>query len=225
MEKKFSFSDKPLMSKIIYAVVVAILCITAIIIGIVAAANKSKDPLPDNNPPADTDQGNENGNKPEDETGTEDEGTQPKPMAFVAPLVGSIVKDHDLATPVFSTTLGEWRVHAGIDISAEEGASVYASEAGVVSGIYSDPMLGYTVELTHEGGIVTRYSNLAGGTSEIKVGDTVESGDIIGTVGDSSTSELAEEPHLHFEMLLNGKRIHPLDYITEESKKASFGIS
>ena len=135
------------------------------------------------------------------------------------------MKNHSLSAPVFSTTLGEWRVHAGIDISAEEGASVYASEAGVVSGIYSDPMLGYTVELTHEGGIITRYSNLANGSSGMKVGDSVASGDVIGTVGDSSTSELAEEPHLHFEMMVDGKKVHPLDYITEESKKASLGIS
>lgn len=223
MEKKFSFSDKPLMTKIIYAVVVAILCITAIIIGIVAAANKTND-TPDPTPPEDS-AGTNQPDTPDEQPGTEDETPKPKPLAFVSPIVGSVVKDHDLSAPVFSTTLGEWRVHAGIDISAEEGASVYASEAGVVSGIYSDPMLGYTVELTHEGGIITRYSNLANASSGMKVGDSVASGDVIGTVGDSSTSELAEEPHLHFEMMVDGKKVHPLDYITEESKKASLGIS
>ena len=219
MEKKFKFSDKPLTTKIIYAVVVAILCLTAIIIGIVAAANKTKEPLPEDTPPE--------GITPDEQPGDENESpedTTPKPLAFVSPIVGSVVKDHDLSVPVFSQTLGEWRVHAGIDISAEEGASVYASEAGVVSALYSDPMLGYTVELTHAGGIVTRYSNLEKSTSSIKVGDTVESGAVIGTVGDSSTSELAEEPHLHFEMLVDGKKVHPLDHLTKESKKASLGI-
>ena len=219
MEKKFKFSEKPLTTKIIYAVVVAILCLTAIIIGIVAAANKTKEPTPDN-PPVDS---TPNDTTPED-PGTEDETPTPKPLAFVSPVVGSVVKDHDLAMPVFSETLGEWRVHAGIDISAEEGASVYASEAGVVSALYSDPMLGYTVELTHEGGIITRYSNLESSASDIKVGDSVASGDVIGTVGDTSTSELAEEPHLHFEMLVGGKKVHPLDHITKESQKASLGI-
>ena len=219
MEKRFKFSEKPLTAKIIYAVVVAILCLTAIIIGIVAAANKTKEPTPEN-PPSDTtpDDGNT------DEPGGEDEKPTPKPLAFVSPIVGTVVKDHDLAAPVFSPTLGEWRVHAGIDISAEEGASVYASEAGVVSALYSDPMLGYTVELTHEGGIITRYSNLASSGADIKVGDTVASGDVIGKVGDTSTSELADEPHLHFEMLLDGKKVHPLDHITKESQKASLGI-
>ena len=198
MEKKIKFSDKPLTTRIIYAVVVAILCLTAIIIGIVAAANRVND--------------------------TPDETPKPKPLAFVSPIVGTVVKDHDLTTPVFSETLGEWRVHAGIDISAEEGANVYASETGTVSGIYKDPKLGYTVEITHEGGIVTRYSNLAASGDEFKVGDTVKSGEVIGTVGDSTTSELADEPHLHFELLVNGKKMHPLDYITKESQKASLGI-
>lgn len=220
MEKKFSFSDKPLMTKIIYGIVVAILCLTAIIIGIVAAANKSKEPLPDDTPPAD------NTPATPDEPGEEDEKKEEskKPLAFVSPIVGTVVKDHDLSMPVFSHTLGEWRVHAGIDISAEEGAAVYASEAGVVSAIYNDPMLGYTVEISHEGGIITRYSNLDRSGSDIKVGDAVESGAVIGLVGDSSTSELAEEPHLHFEMLLDGKKVHPLDHITKESQSASLGI-
>lgn len=221
MEKKFKFSDKPLTTKIIYAVVVAILCLTAIIIGIVAAANKTKEPSPEDNPPVEQPPASDE--QPGDEN-EEPEDTTPKPLAFISPLVGSVVKEHDLSAPVFSATLGEWRVHAGIDISAEDGANVYASEAGTVSAIYSHPMLGYTVELTHEGGIVTRYSNLKSEAATVKVGDVIESGAVIGVVGDSSTSELAEEPHLHFEMLVDGKKVNPLEHITKESKKASLGI-
>ena len=222
MEKKFSFSDKPLMTKIIYAVVIAILSLTAVIIGIVAAFNKVKEE-PKDNPPAE----NEpivDGTTPEDDKDKENEAEKPKPLAFIAPVVGLVVTDHDLTAPVFNHTLGEWRVHAGIDISADEGASVYASEAGTISGIYSDPMLGYTVEITHRDGVVTRYSNLKAEGAEIKVGDAVEAGAVIGVVGDSSTLELAAEPHLHFEMLVGGKKVHPLDHITEDSKKESLGI-
>jgi murein DD-endopeptidase MepM/ murein hydrolase activator NlpD len=59
---------------------------------------------------------------------------------------------------------------------------------------------------------------------ELKVGDEVCLGDKIGVVGDSSLSELAEEPHLHFEVLLKDVKVNPLDYITEESKSSSLGI-
>ena len=134
------------------------------------------------------------------------------------------MKEHSLELPVFSLTLGEWRVHTGIDISCEEGSGVFASEAGVVSGIYSDPMLGYTVEITHRDNIKTRYSNLSSDIGELKVGDTVACGDRIGSVGDTSVSELAEEPHLHFEVLLKDAKVNPMDYICEESKKSSLGI-
>jgi murein DD-endopeptidase MepM/ murein hydrolase activator NlpD len=217
MEKKIDFSDKSVRAKIVYAVVIAILCITAIVVGIVSAASKTKEAPMENNPP--TNEGANEQTPPIDDT--------PKPevkLSFIAPVSGTVSKGHSLEMPVFSITLGEWRVHTGIDISCEEGAGVYASEAGVVTGIYTDPMLGYTVEITHNGELKTRYSNLASNMGELKVGDEVALGDKIGVVGDSSISELAEEPHLHFEVLLKDVKVNPMDYISKESKKASLGI-
>ena len=222
MEKKIDFSDKSVTSKIVYAVVIAILCITAIVVGIVSAASRSKDNTDVENPPISdgtTNEGNGENTPPPDDTPKEE-----AKLSFIAPTAGTVVKEHSLELPVFSVTLGEWRVHTGIAISCEEGASGYASEAGVVSGIYSDPMLGYTVEITHSGDIKTRYSNLSSDALELKVGDKVALGDKIGVVGDTSLSELAEEPHLHFEVLLKDVKVNPMDYINEESKKASLGI-
>lgn len=224
MEKKIKSSDKPMVAKLVYAAVIAILCITAIVVGIVSAASKSKggtditDP-PSQNQPEDNNPPVENPpveNPPEDEK---------KELTFVSPLVGTVTKEHSMEMPVFWPTLGEWKVHTGIDISAEEGASVYASGAGTVTGIYSDPMFGYTVEITHEGDIVTRYSNLKkDDAATLKVGDEVKSGDVIGTVGDTTLAEMSDEPHLHFEILVGGVKVNPLDRISEESKKASLGI-
>lgn len=216
MEKKIDFSDKSVTAKIVYAAVIAILCISAIVVGIVGAASKSKETPSDGQPPVIDD-----GSKVEPPAEE-----KPKPeakLSFVAPTVGAVVKEHSLELPVFSLTLGEWRVHTGIDISCEEGAGVFASEAGIVTGIYSDPMLGYTVEITHKGDIKTRYSNLSSDVGDLKVGDEVALGDKIGVVGDSSLSELAEEPHLHFEVLLKDVKVNPLDYITKESQESSFG--
>ena len=217
MEKKIDFSDKSVRSKIVYAAVISILCITAIVVGIVSAASKTKE-IPNEEKPPVSDNTNDVTPPVED---------TPKPetkLSFIAPVSGTVSKAHSLEMPVFSITLGEWRVHTGIDISCEEGAGVYASEAGVVTGIYTDPMLGYTVEITHSGDLRTRYSNLAGDVGELKVGDEISLGDKIGVVGDSSISELAEEPHLHFEVLLKDVKVNPMDYINKESKKASLGI-
>ena len=217
MEKKIDFSDKSITAKIVYAAVIAILCISAIVVGIVGAASRSKDVPNEGNSPV-IDEGKNEDTEPENTAKPEAK------LSFIAPTAGAVAKEHSLEIPVFSITLGEWRVHTGIDISCEEGAGVYASEAGVVTGIYSDPMLGFTVEITHRGDLKTRYSNLSSDVGNLKVGDEVSLGDKIGVVGDTSLSELAEEPHLHFEVLLKDVKVNPMDYINEESKKSSLGM-
>ena len=226
MEKKFKFSDNPNLAKTIYGIVVAVLCITAIIIGIVAANSRKNDTLP--TPPSDEGNIQEPDDTPNDETPPDtpnDETKEPEQQTFIAPVSGTVTKKHSLTIPVFSTTLEEWRVHAGIDISTAESAPVFACASGTVSKVYNHPMLGTTVEITHSDGIKSIYSNLSSDASKlIKEGASVKSGEQIGVVGDTSISELAEETHLHFEMTLNDECIDPLSYLSEESKEASLGI-
>ena len=224
MEKKIKFSDNPKFAKTLYGVVIAVLCITAIVIGIVAANNRGTEEPPEEPPVTDGNQdGSGNGNGGEENPGNTDK--EPAKLSFISPVVGKVVKEHSLSVPVFSTTLEEWKIHTGIDISTPEGASVFAAEAGEVSKVYNDPLLGYTVEITHTGDIKTVYSNLDPQSATIvNVGDTVESGQVIGTVGDSSISELAEEAHLHLDFVVSGNKVNPLDYISEEAKEASLGI-
>ena len=161
MDKKIKFSDQPKKVKIIYASVIAVLCITATVIGIASSVKKDEptDNLPTVNLPS-TDQEPSDDGKNEAQAPEKEEEKKPEKLSFVSPVVGRVTKSHSLDTPVFSDTLQEWRVHTGIDISADEGSKVYASAKGVVSKVYSDPFLGKTVEITHEGGIVSVYSNL-----------------------------------------------------------------
>lgn len=226
MDKKIKFSDQPMRVKIVYAVVVAVLCITAVVVGIVgAAARKDKTNLPESTPP--TQEGGENESGTPDTTpedGAETDAPLEK-VTYVSPLAGSIMKSHSVEVPVFSTTLNEWRIHTGIDVSAEIGSEVYAVCDGTVSAVYSHPFHGRTVEVTHGAGIVSVYSNLSGEGLAVTVGDSVKVGDKLGVVGDSSLGELCDEPHLHFEMKVNGVSVNPLDYISEESKEASLGIT
>jgi murein DD-endopeptidase MepM/ murein hydrolase activator NlpD len=228
MEKKFKFSDKDTASKIIYLTVIAILCVSAIVIGIVAANNRKKtDDAP--NPPASdgvtNDTGNSNGGatdtKPPENT---EEDNKPKPLSFESPVVGTVMKSHSTTVPVFSNTLDEWRIHTGLDIMADEGTEVLAAAGGEVTGVYQDPMLGKTVEITHTETHKTYYSNLDSDSIAVSVGDIVRLGDKIGNIGDTTVSEMADEPHLHFEMYVSGASVNPLDYFTEESKKESLGI-
>ncbi len=223
MDKKIKFSEQPTKVKIIYCAVVAVLCITAVIIGIVSVASRKDDTPPvTENPPATDGTGNET---PEDEKQPTEDEKKPEKLTMVSPVVGEVTKFHSTEIPVFSNTLNEWRVHTGLDIAADEGDGVYAAAAGEVTKVYTDPFLGKTVEITHDGGIVSVYSNLSSTDIAVSEGQTVESGAKIGVVGDSSLIELADEPHIHFEVKVGGVSVNPLDYITEESKEASLGIS
>ena len=226
MEKKFKFSENPTAAKLIYGAVIVALCVTAIIVGIVAANNR-KTPS-DENPPLSDGTGEKPGdeNTPGETEDTEkEEGDTVKPTSsFIAPVAGTVYKQHSATVPVYSVTLEEWRIHTGIDISSAEGANVFAVSDGTVSSVRNDPLLGKTVEITHENGIKSVYSNLSS-DGLIAVGSTVKCGDKIGQLGDTTISELADEPHLHFEMFKDDKSVDPLEYISAESKKVSLGIT
>ena len=218
MEKKFKFSDQPTRAKILYGAVIAILCISAIVVGIVAANNR-RDKTPEEPP-------KENVTPDDTPEAPNEQPPEKKPIVYVSPVVGTVCCEHSLTVPVLSTTLGEWRVHTGIDIATEEGAVVYAAAPGTVTNVYTDPMLGVSVEITHEDGVKTVYSNLSEAIAEgIVKGAVVESGRKLGHVGDTSVSELAEEPHLHFAVKVKDVSVNPLDYISEESQKVSLGIN
>ena len=135
-----------------------------------------------------------------------------KPLEFVYPVEGEILKSFAMENLVFSETLQEWVVHKGIDIKAPRTTIVKAAEEGTVKSIKNDPRYGLTVVIEHQDGFSTSYSNLL--TAEfIKEGEEVEKGQTIGTVGNTATFEIADESHLHFEILQNNEAVDPTMYI------------
>ena len=135
-----------------------------------------------------------------------------KELAFAYPVEGEILRDYAMEELVYSETLDEWTVHQGIDIKADRTTVVKAAEAGTVVAIKNDPRYGLTVIIEHEDGYKTVYSNLL--TTEFVTEDEkVEKGQSIGTVGNSAAFEIADEPHLHFEMLKDGEYVNPRLYL------------
>lgn len=96
----------------------------------------------------------------------------------------------------------------GIDIKADKTTVVKASEAGTIKSIKNDPRYGLSVIIEHQDGYETLYANLLT-TEFVKVGEQVKQGQSIATVGDTATFEIADEPHLHFEIIKNGEQIDP----------------
>lgn len=135
-----------------------------------------------------------------------------KPLEFVYPVEGEILKSFAMENLVFSETLQEWVVHKGIDIKAPRTTIVKAAEEGTVKSIKNDPRYGLTVIIEHREGYKTIYSNLLT-TEFVTEGEAVTKGQSIGTVGNSAAFEIADEPHLHFEMLKDDVTVDPTLYL------------
>ena len=133
-------------------------------------------------------------------------------LSFAKPVEGEIVRDFAVDSLIFSETLQEWTTHTGIDIKADKTTVVKSAEKGTVKSIKNDPRYGLTVVVEHENGFKTVYSNLL--TSEFVVeGEKIEKGQSIGTVGNTAAFEIADEPHLHFEMIKDSTQVDPNIYI------------
>ena len=144
---------------------------------------------------------NSNVNAQSKQTNAKAEATETKKeLNFSMPVDGEISKDFAKDSLVYSETLKEWVTHMGIDIKAEKTTVVKAAESGTIKSIKNDPRYGLTVVIDHGDGYQTIYANLL--TSEFVVeGENVEKGQSIGTVGNTAVFEVADEPHLHFEIL------------------------
>ena len=114
-----------------------------------------------------------------------------------------------------SASISGWSYHGGIDIVLGSGSSagipVVASASGTVVVANSGWRgYGHTVVIDHGNGIRTRYAHMYPGSITVRVGQRVYQGQQIGRIGSTGNST---GPHLHFEMLINGRKVNPYPYI------------
>ena len=129
-------------------------------------------------------------------------------LNFCVPLTGEIIKKYSVDNVVYYETLDVWKIHEGIDIKAEEGASISVIESGKVISTKKDPLYGQIIVVEHGQGYKSIYCNLQ---EEIlvKEGDAVKKGTVIAKVGSTAICEKKEGPHLHFEVTKDSKYIDP----------------
>jgi murein DD-endopeptidase MepM/ murein hydrolase activator NlpD len=103
---------------------------------------------------------------------------------------------------------GKRAMHKGMDFAGKEGSEVVAVAAGVVTWAGERYGYGEMVEINHGKGTVTRY----GHNKEVlvQVGDRIRQGQVIATMGSTGRST---GPHVHFEVVKNGKSVNPTKYI------------
>ncbi len=135
-----------------------------------------------------------------------------KDPTFAFPVEGEVIKEYAKDNLVYSETLKEWVTHTGVDIKADKTTVVKSAEAGTVTAIKNDPRYGTTVIVKHANGYETRYANLL--TAEfVTVGEEIDKGQTLGTIGDTGAFEILDEPHLHFEILKDEEYQDPMLYI------------
>ena len=129
-------------------------------------------------------------------------------LVFSVPLDGEIQKMYSTDKVIYSKTLGQWKTHDGLDISASSSSTVNAIERGVVDDIYNDSFFGMTIVIEHISGYKSQYSNLDEDVF-VSIGESVVKGQKIGKVGNTSVGEYLDDAHLHFMLFLNDESIDP----------------
>ncbi|MCL0100281.1 peptidoglycan DD-metalloendopeptidase family protein [Peptococcaceae bacterium] len=100
------------------------------------------------------------------------------------------------------------RMHTGVDFGAHYGSAVVAAEDGKVIRAGWFGGYGLCIDISHGNGMVTRYAHLS--RINVKVGDQVQKRQVIGAVGNTGNST---GPHLHFEVIINGRPQNPMNYL------------
>lgn len=140
------------------------------------------------------------------------------PVTYANPLsTFTICKDYSDTELKYNSTLKQWESHKGVDLCAEMGAKVMSIADGKVEQVYSNYMHGTVIVISHDNGITSLYSSLATNT-EVKVGDKVLKGEVIGYVSNTANGESSDGAHLHFEMTKNGVKVDPNQYLSLTDK-------
>lgn len=148
-------------------------------------------------------------------TSTLENATQKQELAAVAmvqPVLGNIGMDYADNRLVYSKTLEQWTTHNGIDIKGSEGTAVKAVLDGTIIEVEKDTELGIVITIDHGNGLQTKYGCLS--TADmVTVGKEVKKGDAISGIGKGVGIELADGPHLHFEVIKDGKNVNPKQFL------------
>lgn len=99
--------------------------------------------------------------------------------------------------------------HSGLDIAAPRGQPIQATADGLITSAAFNGNYGHFIEVDHGFGISTRYGHLS--RYSVTKGQRVQRGDVIGYVGSTGRST---SPHLHYEVLVNGRLTNPLRLLT-----------
>ncbi len=137
----------------------------------------------------------------------------------IMPVEGEISHPFSDGELVKSETLGVWKTHDGCDILCPLDTDVKSMSEGIVKEITEDPLWGVTVVIDQTNGLEVHYCGLKKELN-IKTGQNVKEGEIIGKTSDTCQAEIVQEPHLHLGVKQGGKWIDPMSVIETTAERA-----
>lgn len=228
MEKEKKKSKKKIL--LYYLILAAcLLVIAAVTVTVIFAVRNNNDvtTIDGSDGPDNTQQdgnGDGTGNNNTDGTGNVNDGNDNEkddntPTAtayeFILPVQSVVSTAYEFA---YDVTLDRYCVHQGMDFEGTAGDNVCAVLDGTVVDIVTDHKLGENyIELSHANGITTTYKYVDV-NENLSVGDTVNRGEVIGTIAQATGMEMKQGDHLHFEINVNGKAADPALYLDLDEK-------
>ena len=171
---------------------------------------------PDDGKDDDKDDGGDDGT---DDTDDDDDDTPGSPeVVFALPVAEATVGT--TYSFWYNSTLNRYGLHTGVDFKAPAGTQVTAAYGGTVESITDTLLEGGKIVLDHGNGLKSEYASMEA-PAELRVGEGVEQGEVIGTVSaaaDAMGNEYDEGEHLHFAVTQDGKAIDPVTYLDIEEK-------
>jgi len=141
------------------------------------------------------------------------------PVTFVMPVEnGVLAKGYTEHSLVWNPTLREWAVNMSLDFTAPEGSQVMAAFEGRIESVENTILDGTVIVIAHRDGVKSIYRSL---DSEVLVheGQSVSTGQPIGTVSASQITKKSLGAHLSFEAELEGEIVDPTMFMPDISDK------
>lgn len=131
---------------------------------------------------------------------------------LVWPIVGKVLINYSMDKTVYFPTLQQYKYNPALMIQATEGESITAAADGRVSSIYNDAQYGNCICVDLGDGYELTYGQL--GNIDLKEGDYMQVGDVIGTVAAPTKYFTTEGANVYFKLTLNGEPCDPLNQMS-----------
>lgn len=127
-------------------------------------------------------------------------------------LGNKVVREYSEKEPSYSKTLDLWEIHKGLDISADKGYEVKSLLNGKIVNVFKDDKHGISVRVESDNNVVIVYSNLDEKIT-VKKGQEVKEGQVLGTVGNTTSVESEDGAHVHIEAFKGEESVDPMTFI------------